>query len=152
MPKTRWYLVIRFMAVVVAGFLFLAAAAQPASAYRLTNREKRLFMLIKKARAKHGKPPLQLSLKISAKAHRHSKDMSQRGYIYHSCLTCKFAGWNWHALAENITKAKTVSGAHQKFMKSAGHRQHILSTLYKRVGVGIVDAKGWLWVTEIFYG
>jgi hypothetical protein len=75
-----------------------------------------------------------------------------KGYIYHSCLTCKFQGWNWHALGENVATGPGVKAVHKKFMKSSGHRANILSSKYDKVGVGIVVRKGKLWVTELFYG
>jgi uncharacterized protein YkwD len=112
--------------------------------------EKKLFMKINNARANHEKSQLQLSLKISNKAENHSKAMASSGSVYHSCLQCKFQGWNWSALAENVAKAKTVAKVHQAFMQSSAHRANILGP-YKRVGVGVVWRKGWLWVTEIFY-
>jgi uncharacterized protein YkwD len=126
------------------------STAAPASA--VSGREKKMFHRINKARANHGKPPLKLSAQISKMARKHSKKMAANSYIFHSCLQCKFQSWNWHALAENVAKGKTIGKVQKAFMKSSGHRANILSTKYKKVGVGIVEAKGWLWVTEIFYG
>ena len=127
------------------------STASPASS-AVSGREKKMFQRINKARANHGKPPLKLSAEISKMARNHSKKMAAEGQVFHSCLTCKFQGWNWSALGENVGKGKTIGKVHQAFMKSPGHRANILSTKYKKVGIGIVEAKGWLWVTEIFYG
>jgi uncharacterized protein YkwD len=145
MPKP----VARILALVVAVALAFGTAA-PSTARPLSNREKKLVIKINNARANHGKAKLQLSLKISNKARNHSKNMAASGNVYHSCLQCKFQGWNWSQLAENVAKARTVAKAHKALMKSSSHRANILGP-YKKVGVGVVHRKGWLWVTEIFY-
>jgi uncharacterized protein YkwD len=151
MPSSIRGVLLRVFVVALAALLLLGTAAPPASA-SLSNREKKLFIKINKARQNHGKKPLDLSLKISKKARNHSENMAQKGYIYHSCLTCKFKGWNWHALGENVATGPGVKAVHKKFMRSPGHRANILGSQYDKVGVGIVWAKGKLWVTEIFYG
>ena len=37
-------------------------------------------------------------------------------------------------------------------MHSPEHRYNMLHASYRRAGVGVVSARGWLWVTVIFYG
>jgi uncharacterized protein YkwD len=37
-------------------------------------------------------------------------------------------------------------------MHSADHRANILRRAFRRVGVGVVKARGSVWVTVIFYG
>jgi uncharacterized protein YkwD len=37
-------------------------------------------------------------------------------------------------------------------MHSAGHRGNILKRAFRRVGIGVVRARGSTWVTVIFYG
>jgi uncharacterized protein YkwD len=76
--------------------------------------------------------------------------MAQQGHLSHSCLQCRFQGWAWSGLAENVAKARTVPKAHKAFMSSSGHRANVLGP-YKKLGTGVVKARGWLWVTEIFY-
>ena len=144
MPKP----IARILALVVAAALVFGTAAPSSAA--LSNREKKLVIKINNSRQNHGKAKLQMSLKISNKARSHSKHMASNGYIYHSCLQCKFQGWNWSQLAENVAKARTVAKAHKALMHSSAHRANILGP-YKRVGVGVVWRKGWLWITEIFY-
>jgi uncharacterized protein YkwD len=149
MPKSpRWLL--RVLAMVLATGLLLGTMAPPAAA--VSAREKKLFHKINNARQNHGRKSLDLSAKISKMARNHSEKMAKQGYLSHSCLSCKFKGWNWHALAENVATGPGVKAVHKKFMKSSGHRTNILGTQYHKVGVGIVKRKGKLWVTEIFYG
>jgi uncharacterized protein YkwD len=37
-------------------------------------------------------------------------------------------------------------------MRSAPHRANILNARYRRIGIGVVKARGLVWVTAIFYG
>jgi uncharacterized protein YkwD len=149
MPKSpRWLL--RVLAMVLAAGLLLGTMAPPAVA--VSAREKKLFHKINNARQNHGRKTFDLSAKISKMARNHSEKMAKQGKLSHSCLSCKFQGWNWHALAENVATGPGVKAVHKKFMNSPAHRANILGTQYHKVGVGIVERKGKLWVTEIFYG
>jgi uncharacterized protein YkwD len=149
MPKSqRWLL--RALAMVLAAGLFLGTMTPTAAA--VSPREKKLFHKINTARKNHGLKTLDLSAKISKMARNHSEKMAKQGKLFHSCLSCKFQGWNWHALAENVATGPGVKAVHKKLMKSPSHRANILGSQYHKVGVGIVKRKGKLWVTEIFYG
>jgi uncharacterized protein YkwD len=149
MPEFRRWL-LRVLALVLATGLFLGTVASPAAA--VSPREKKLFHKINAARNNHNRKHLDLAPRISKMARNHSEKMAQKGKIFHSCLSCKFKGWNWSALAENVGTGPSVGAVHKKFMRSPGHRSNILGTQYDKVGVGIVQRKGKLWVTEIFYG
>ena len=37
-------------------------------------------------------------------------------------------------------------------MGSGGHRANILNPRFRRIGIGVVKARGSVWVTTIFYG
>jgi uncharacterized protein YkwD len=37
-------------------------------------------------------------------------------------------------------------------MHSPAHRSNILNARYRRIGIGVVKARGVVWVTTIFYG
>lgn len=56
---------------------------------------------------------------------------------------------DWRGLGENVGVGADVESLHQAFMASAGHRRNILGD-FDRVGVGVVAAKGRLWVTVDF--
>jgi uncharacterized protein YkwD len=53
-------------------------------------------------------------------------------------------------IGENIAYNASVRRVHRAFMRSPGHRANILNPHIRRVGVGIVERAGQLWVTEIF--
>jgi uncharacterized protein YkwD len=148
MPPHR---MIRLILVTATALALVAATSQPSPA-GVTGREHNLYVKIDRARDNHGKPHIALNHDISKMARNHSKKMANQHQLSHSCLPCKFQGWNWHALAENVVKAKTVAKAHKSLMQSPGHRANILGSQYRKVGVGVVQSGGWLWVTEMFYG
>jgi uncharacterized protein YkwD len=81
-------------------------------------------------------------------AHEHSSDMAARTDLFHtsnfSVVCC------WSAIGENIAYNVTVRRAHRALMASPGHRANILDPRMRRVGVGVVERHGRLWVTEIF--
>lgn len=56
------------------------------------------------------------------------------------------------AWGENVGVAGLVTRVRTLWMRSAGHRAILLNPRYRRVGVGIVNARGGVWVTAIFYG
>jgi uncharacterized protein YkwD len=147
----RAHSALRPLVIAVASLVFIGTATQPAAA-QVSGREKKLYHKIDNARDNHGVPHIALNHDISKMARNHSKKMSNQNHLSHSCLTCKFSGWNWHALGENVVKAKTVAKAHKSLMGSPDHRSNILGSQYSKVGVGIVESGGWLWVTQMFYG
>ncbi len=55
-------------------------------------------------------------------------------------------------MGENVGAGTSIGAVHRKMMRSSSHRNNILKQGFDRVGVGIVRAKGLVWVTEIFAG
>jgi len=53
---------------------------------------------------------------------------------------------------ENVCMAGTIRRTKVLWMHSPEHRYNMLHASYHRAGVGVVKARGWLWVTVIFYG
>jgi uncharacterized protein YkwD len=83
-----------------------------------------------------------------AYAHAHAADMASHEFLFHtrnfSVVCC------WSRIGENIAFNSTVRRAHRALMASPGHRANILDPRMRRVGVGIVERGGELWVTEVF--
>jgi uncharacterized protein YkwD len=112
-----------------------------------------MHQLINSARADAGLGALGLSSSLSSKARKHSAAMAdQRRLVHHRCLSCTFGGSGWSVLGENVGAGSSVGAVHRKMLRSAGHRDNILRNGYDRVGIGIVRARGLVWVTEIFAG
>jgi uncharacterized protein YkwD len=146
---------LRLLAVVLAGTILLGAVqAQPASA-ALTDNEKKLVSLINKARKNHSKGTLKVSAKLSELARKHSNAMAnQNDPVKHSTTNQLLTYMNKSncvaRIGENVGAASTALEMHQAFMKSPGHKENILESYWKKVGVGVRKSGGRLWTTELF--
>jgi uncharacterized protein YkwD len=121
--------------------------APPGAAARSSS-EAALLVKIDHARAKHGLGPLKAKPKLMRYAQQHSEAMAAQYDLFHTrdfgVVCC------WSMIGENIAYNTTVRRVHRAFMHSPGHRANILNSHMRRVGVGIVERGGNLWVTEIF--
>jgi uncharacterized protein YkwD len=120
----------------------------PAAASATTSREAALLAKIDHAREVRGLPPLRANPSLMTYARKHSADMALHDFLFHtrnfSVVCC------WRIIGENVAYNATVRRAHRAFMASPGHRANILDPRMRRVGVGIVERNGELWVTEVF--
>jgi hypothetical protein len=102
------------------------------------------------ARGAAGLPPLAVSSDLAAAATRQANAMAQSATLFHtpnlsSAVCC------WASLGENVGMGQSIASIHAAFMASPAHRDNILSSSYTQIGVGYaVDARGLLWVSEIF--
>jgi uncharacterized protein YkwD len=136
--------------VVALALVTFSFAVTPSGA---TTPREALHDLINETRASRGLPQLRLNDRLSKLAHAHSVDMAQgRKVLYHSCLTCRLQSWDWRMAGENVGTAGTVARVHRLFMLSRSHRANVLRPGFRTVGLGIVDAGGRLWVTQVFLG
>jgi uncharacterized protein YkwD len=125
------------------GFGTAPAAASEASVVSLINQE----------RSSDGLGGLSPSDRLSAIARRHSAAMAdRRRLMHHSCLSCEVGEGGWSVAGENVGAGSSIGAVHEEMMRSAGHRDNILRRGYDQVGVGIVRARGMVWITEIFLG
>jgi uncharacterized protein YkwD len=120
----------------------------PPGAAAKSSREAALLGKIDHARAKHGLAPLKAKPKLMKYARHHSSAMAAQDDLFHTgnfgVVCC------WSMIGENIAYNASVRRVHRAFMHSPGHRANILNPHMRRVGVGIVERNGQLWVTEIF--
>jgi uncharacterized protein YkwD len=146
MPRIRSLLV--FGVVLVT--LVAAGPAVPAQAEGLRGR---MLQLVNRTRVNHDLHRLRLNKRLSHHAHRHSARMVRRGGIFHSTdlqrLVRRFGATSW---GENVCKAGTLRRVRRLWMGSADHRYNMLLPAYDHAGVGVVRARGWVWVTVMFYG
>ena len=109
--------------------------------------ERRIFDLVNAERTKRGLAPYALDERMSVAARTHGMDMLRRGYFSHVSPDGRTpddrataAGAVYRVFSENIASAPDVTIAHTGFMNSPGHRANILSQVYGRIGVGVMDA------------
>lgn len=112
-----------------------------------TTAEERMLVLINRERTRRGLVPLVADHEARAVARAHSKDMFARGYFSHMNPDgespfdrMRNAGVSYITAGENLALAPTVEIAHEGLMNSPGHRANILSTQYRRVGIGAITS------------
>jgi uncharacterized protein YkwD len=137
--------------LVVTAFFSQAFAPQPADAS--TRRRGAMLELTNQDRSQHDRAALDLNATLSRYAKRHSRDMAEAGYLFHTDdLAAKLKGLDWTVGGENVGVGTTLDGLEQAFMDSSPHRKNILRPTYDHTAIGIVRSDGKFWVTVIFYG
>jgi uncharacterized protein YkwD len=130
----------------------LMLGAMPQAGAKTTRREHLLELMNAKREAK-GVAPLLASPHIASYSRHHSNAMANRGYIFHTAnLANELEDVNWSIAGENVGSGGDLDALFDAFMASAPHRKNILRTSFHRVGLGIVQRDGDLWVTMVFYG
>lgn len=120
--------------------------------------EARMLVLLNRARAAEGLPPLAADPELAAVAREHSRDMFARGYFSHlspegrdPSARLRAGGVRFLVAGENLALAGTIATAHQGLMDSPGHRANILRPAFGRVGIGVLDGgRHGLMVTQKF--
>jgi uncharacterized protein YkwD len=112
-----------------------------------------MFNILNRVREHHGLRPLHLNLDLSGTARHHSRRMASDGTIFHtSNLYAKVRAYGADWWGENVAAAGTLKRTRTLWMHSAEHRANILCRHFDHMGVGVVRAHGFDWVTVIFYG
>lgn len=112
----------------------------------LTADEKEMVQLVNQERVSKGLTPYQVDMQLTKVARVKAQEMVDKGYFSHTSPTygspfqmMESFGINYMAAAENIAQNQTVSGAHQMFMNSSGHKANIMSSSYDYVGIAVVN-------------
>lgn len=119
--------------------------------------EQVMFGLVNADREANGSPRLGWDEGLRDVARGHSLDMATHGFFAHESPTTGApadrifkAGIPAMATGENIAKDFDIGSAEEMLMKSPGHRANILSQDYDRIGIGVVEAGGYLYITQNF--
>jgi uncharacterized protein YkwD len=140
-------IVVLVVAVLVAG-----TASSGVRAAELTPRA-RMLHLLNQTRRNHGLPAFRLNIELSKQAWRHSKRMAERNQLFHTTNLYEVVrAWSPSCWGENVGFARWLKRIRRLWMKSGGHRDNILNPRFRRIGIGVVRARGVLWATTIFYG
>ena len=138
---------------VFAGMIGFSGSAQAGSwtCFHQKDAERRFTKKMNYARSQKGLAKMRLDKQMSRVARIHSKQMADRNYIYHSSpneLMSRIT--RERLLSENVGRGGDVSGVHKAFMGSSAHRDNILRSSWRHVGVGTVTSNGVLYVTVVF--
>ncbi|MFI5241190.1 MAG: CvpA family protein [Microgenomates group bacterium] len=108
--------------------------------------ETQMFQMVNEERKKRGIEPLVWDPKIVPVARAHAKDMWERHYFSHYSPEGNDVGYRldtakikYSVAGENLAMAPTLQTAHTGLMNSEGHRENILETRFKKVGIGVID-------------
>jgi hypothetical protein len=139
-------------------FIFVLTAVQVAQARALiSSSEKRIFEELNTERVSHGLTALQWDDRAAAAARAHAQLLVENGKLSH-----QFPGENslperlgatgvrFTVSAENVARTEFIEDVHPALMGSSGHRANILNSGYNAVGIGVVEEKGGIYVTEDF--
>jgi len=108
--------------------------------------EQYMFKLVNEERTSRGLKGLVFNSKLQGVARKHCQDMPARGYFSHytpdglsSFDRMDNAGIIYQSAGENIAMAPNTDIAMQGLMDSPGHKANILSPLFGKIGVGVID-------------
>jgi uncharacterized protein YkwD len=106
---------------------------------------------INTARRASGKNRLQLDPELSRAARKHTFEMVRKDLLHHTSESAlRRRVTNWSTLGENVGVGGTVTSLHAAFMASPAHKDNILYSSFRHVGIGVVERNGRMWVTVIF--
>jgi len=127
--------------------------------HRLAGAERELFEMINEERAARELAPLAWDEQAARAGRLHVADMYRRGYFGHESPAgttpaerLRAQGAIFRIASENLALAPDMSIAHARLMGSSGHRRHILSTRFTRVGIGVVYGAQGLLIAQEFAG
>jgi uncharacterized protein YkwD len=106
--------------------------------------------MVNSARASQGLGPLTWDDRLGQYGLEWSQDMSVNGFRHRNLSTLNQGPGV--ATGENIAwgSGVEVPRLHQLLLDSPGHRANIMSTRYKRIGIGIYRSGNQLWITQEF--
>lgn len=131
--------------------LVSATGTSDNTCWKVKRTERRFARRINGARGNTGLGKLKLDPELSRAARAHTWAMARQTRLYHTPSDkLRERVTNWTILGENVGYGGTVSSLHQAFMDSPAHRDNILYTTFKHVGIGALKKDGRLWVTVIF--
>ncbi|MDQ3941178.1 MAG: CAP domain-containing protein [Actinomycetota bacterium] len=103
------------------------------------------------ARRIAGRSTLRLDDQLSRSARKHTWEMVRANSLHHTpSTTLRRRVTNWVVLGENVGVGSEVDTLHRAFMDSPLHRDNVLYSTFRHVGVGTVRRDGRLWVTVLF--
>jgi len=119
--------------------------------------EKRIFEELNQERVTHGLRALEWNEHAADAARTHARLLAENGRLSHQFLgeaalpeRLGTTGARFTIAAENVARTEFIEDAHLALMASSGHRANILNTGYNAVGIGVVEDKGRVYVTQDF--
>lgn len=142
--------------LVVQPAVFSGGAARAAVDTSLE--EARMLELVNQARNGAGLPSLTVDPRLTDLARRYSREMVDYGFFGHESpvsggLQQRISAsgiTGWSLAGENLAKAPSTETAFQALMNSPSHRQNILRPEFNCIGIGVVEGRDGLYITQEF--
>ena len=122
----------------------------------LNKSRDQLLKLINSSRKEHGLSEVSLSTELNNLAQAHSQDMADNNFFGHVNLAGqtpddrRIAAGIKTSVGENLASDTSIEAAHFGLLRSASHRSNLLGEDWERVGLGIVNKNGQLFISEEF--
>ena len=108
----------------------------------------RMLALVNRSRAAHGLPTLRLNERLTREALRHSKRMAHDGAISHTPNLAELVrSVGGSVFGEDLGKGRGLLGIRDAWMNRTDTRRIMLDPRFHHVGLGVVHADGFYWVT-----
>ncbi len=138
-------------ATLFATTLIPSTPAVAGTCYRFKHAERSFARKTNRTRKAHGKVALHLDPQLSKVARRHTSEMVSNTTLYHTPSSkLRRRVTRWIILGENVGVGNTVDSLERAFMHSREHRENILYSSFRHIGVGTKKKNGRLWVTVVF--
>jgi uncharacterized protein YkwD len=109
---------------------------------------QRMLALVNRSRGSHGLPLLRINDRLSREASSHSRRMAQTGVITHTPnLAALVRGVGGSVFGEDLGTGRGLRGIRDAWMRRADTRRIMLDPRFANVGLGVVHANGFYWVT-----
>lgn len=146
MTYRRLSLLVLVVAVLVAGTPSTALADD-------LGRRGRMLRILNTTRRNFNLPVFRLNRELSHTAWLHSKRMVSANRLFHTQdLYSKLRAYHPSTWGENLGAAGSLKFVRTLWLRSSSHRHNLLKPRFRRIGIGVVWARGRVWVTATFYG
>ena len=140
-----------------AVIFLLASSSCLCAAQSMSPAEKRILENLNHERVKNGLGPLEWNEQVAAAARAHTRLLAENANLSHqfpgeASLPERIGatGVRFTVAAENVARAEWLEDVHPALMGSSGHRANMLSPRYNAVGIGVIEEKGRIFVTQDF--
>lgn len=141
----------------IPDFFDLQDPLEKTTTLNLDESRKELLDYINIERQKHGLSQIRTTQQLNTLAQNHTNDMVEKNFFSHVNLEGKTPNdrrmdlFVYTDVGENLAIGPTVYFAHEALMRSAIHRENILTSYWDTVGIGITkDNYGSLVIAEEF--
>jgi hypothetical protein len=137
--------------------LLVSTPALCAGAQSMSPAENRILEDLNHERIKNGLNPLAWNEQAAAAARAHSRLLAEHAQLSHQFRDelslperLGATGVRFTVAAENVARTEWIEDVHPALMGSPGHRANMLSPRYNAVGIGVIEEKGRIFVTQDF--